>query len=322
MDRDDAVILSISALALAALGAAAATLESAVTLGAGEGGGSVGSGPVDGSGRGTGPSPLLPGEITGEFAPVCFPILREPLVVAAIGLVFVGLFTYIYRDNRDAFSAFVVCGVVAIPTAIVWALLAFCGAPLGSTTRMDDLGISSPSETTNETRIPLFGGGSGEASGAAVSAPTLAVFVLVGIALLGALAVVLATRGDDEDDVEGPEPPASAEADIAAVARAAGTAADRIAADAPVDNEVFRAWGEMTDALELESPETTTPAAFEAAAVEVGMAPDDVEELRRLFEEVRYGGEAPSAERERRAMSALRRIEAEYGALNASEEER
>jgi hypothetical protein len=128
-------------------------------------------------------------------------------------------------------------------------------------------------------------------------------------------------RGDDTVGPDAAEPAPVTDPDVAAVARAAGRAADRIAGDAAVDNEVFRAWAAMTDALDLESPETVTPAAFEAAAVDAGMTPDDVAELRRLFEEVRYGGQSPSDERERQAVSALRRIEDEYGDLDANAED-
>lgn len=322
MDRDNAVTVFIGFLSIVALGAAAATLDTAVTLGGGDSGSGFGSGSVEGHGSGAGPGPLLPGDFAGEVGPFCFPILREPLVIAAIGLVFAGLFTYIYRDTRDAFSASVVCGVAAIPTGIVWSLLAFCGRPLGDATSDSDIGFTAPSEPANETRIPLLGGGSGEASGTAISAPTVVVFVLIGIALLGAIAVLLASRGDDDAEVDLPDVPETAEPDVTAVARAAGRAADRIAADVPIDNEVFRAWAAMTDALEIESPETTTPAAFEEAAVDAGMKPDDVAELRRLFEETRYGDEAPTHDREQQAVSALRRIEDEYGELDTDPEGR
>jgi hypothetical protein len=43
------------------------------------------------------------------------------------------------------------------------------------------------------------------------------------------------------------------------------------------------------------------------------MAPDDVRELTRLFERVRYGGESATAAREERAVQVLRRIESTYG---------
>lgn len=326
VNRDTAFTLAVALLAIVAFGTAAATLDTAVDLGGGDGGSGFGSGTADdGAASGPGAGPLIPSDFSGEIGPICYPVLQEPFVIAAIGLVFVGIFTYIYRDSRDYFSAFVVCGVVAIPVGIVWTLLAFCGDPLDSSSSdSEELGLPVSSDAGNETRFPLLGGGgAGEASGTAISSPTVVVFVLIGIALLGAVAVVLASRGDD-DRRNLPEPPRPADtaADVRAVAHAAGRAADRIATDVAVDNEVFRAWAAMTDALDLESPETTTPAAFEQAAVDAGMEPEDVAELRRLFEEVRYGEQKPSEDRERRAMAALRRVEREYGDLGSNTGER
>lgn len=322
MDRDTVFTLCIAALAIVALGAAAATLETAVNLGGGEGGSAIGSGSVDDStGRGPGAGPLPPGGLAGEFDPVCFPILRGPLALSIMGLAFLGGFALVYRYLQEPFSSIVVSGVLAMPVVGLWILLAFCGRRPSPTTVDSEPGI--PSTGTNETLIPfLSGGGAGEATGTVVSAPSVVVLVLAGLALVGTGLVFLAGRGDDTVGTDAPDPDPTAAPDVAAVARAAGRAADRIADDAAVDNEVFRAWAAMTDALDLESPETVTPAAFEAAAVDAGMAPDDVAELRRLFEAVRYGGQTPSDERERRAMSALRRIEAEYGDLDVNAEDR
>jgi hypothetical protein len=69
----------------------------------------------------------------------------------------------------------------------------------------------------------------------------------------------------------------------------------------------------MTAQLDVEGPESTTPREFQAAAVEAGMGPEDVRELTHLFEDVRYGGYSPTADREQRALAVLRRIEEKYG---------
>jgi hypothetical protein len=134
---------------------------------------------------------------------------------------------------------------------------------------------------------------------------------LIGMAMLGAVvALAMSTRSSDvaeavEEEEDDPE--------MSAFARAAGRAADRIEhADAAVDNAVYRAWREMTALVAVDDPETTTPGEFAAAAVEVGMDETDVDELTRLFEEVRYG-EADPETREDQAVSVFRRIEAEYG---------
>jgi hypothetical protein len=97
----------------------------------------------------------------------------------------------------------------------------------------------------------------------------------------------------------------------AAVADAAGRAADRLLADtdASVENEVYRAWREMTHALEVDAPASSTPGEFAEAAVAVGLDPTDVQTLTDLFEEVRYGGAAVTDERREAVARALEGIE-------------
>jgi hypothetical protein len=100
--------------------------------------------------------------------------------------------------------------------------------------------------------------------------------------------------------------------DLEAVGEAAGAAADRIETQADVTNEVYRAWAEMTRHLDIPHPDTTAPDEFAEAAVEAGMAAEDVETLTELFQDVRYGGADPDARAEE-AVAALRRIERTYG---------
>lgn len=136
----------------------------------------------------------------------------------------------------------------------------------------------------------------------------LAVTILIGGVVVSQL--VGGSERDDGMDVSG-------ELDESvAVGRAAGRAADRID-ETTLSNGVFRAWREMTAALDVDDPESTTPAEFADAAVESGMARDDVETLTDLFRDVRYGGVQPTAERERQARETLRHIEETYG-TNAS----
>ncbi|MFB6219563.1 MAG: DUF4129 domain-containing protein, partial [Halobacteriaceae archaeon] len=87
---------------------------------------------------------------------------------------------------------------------------------------------------------------------------------------------------------------------------------DRIEARADTDNEVYRAWQEMATLVGGDRPETSTPGEFADDAVAAGMDPADVEELTRLFEEVRYGDAPPTDEREQRAVRTLRAIEDAY----------
>jgi hypothetical protein len=98
---------------------------------------------------------------------------------------------------------------------------------------------------------------------------------------------------------------------LSGVAEVAGEAADRIEGNVgDVENEVFRAWKRMTQHVDVPDPKTSTPADFAREARTTGLAMEDVTTLTDLFRAIRYGGEAPTEERERRAIEALRHIEA------------
>lgn len=133
---------------------------------------------------------------------------------------------------------------------------------------------------------------------------------LFGLSLLG-LVFLFYTYTDDE------VPPVDEEDEledtsVEELGRAAGAAADRLEErNADVDNEVYRAWSEMTDLLEVPDPETSTPGSFASAAITAGIESEYVTELTRLFEEVRYGHKDPSA-REAHALEIFRQIESEY----------
>jgi hypothetical protein len=139
------------------------------------------------------------------------------------------------------------------------------------------------------------------------------------VVILG-LILVLRRYGlrSDEESEDGDGDESESDEETAALGAIAGQAADRIedgSADggSGADNEVYRAWAEMTAQLDIETGETTTPREFERQAAAAGMAPDDVRELTALFETVRYGGESVTEDREQRAVSVLRRIESTYG---------
>ena len=100
--------------------------------------------------------------------------------------------------------------------------------------------------------------------------------------------------------------------DTTDIADAAGRAADRIEATTDFDNEVYRAWDEMTAMLDVREPKTCTPGEFAAAAIAIGMKQADVDELTRLFEDVRYGENRATETTEQQALDILRRIERTY----------
>jgi hypothetical protein len=147
------------------------------------------------------------------------------------------------------------------------------------------------------------------------------VLALIAFASVAVLGVLLLSTRRGGDAVEGPQDDDEEETeegdDTTALGSIAGRAADRIEADDSGDraatNEVYRAWREMTAALDPDDAETVTPREFQHHAIAAGMSPDDVRELTRLFEQVRYGGEPVTADREERAVRVLRRIESTYG---------
>lgn len=134
--------------------------------------------------------------------------------------------------------------------------------------------------------------------------------LIAGVLVVGIVAVValIALSGDDPDPDSPEESDPSDDAAVAAVRQAAERANDRLAAGAALDNAIFRAWREMTDALEVGDPETTTPGEFAARARAAGMDPEAVDDLTGLFADVRYGDRPVTDERERRAREILETI--------------
>jgi hypothetical protein len=192
---------------------------------------------------------------------------------------------------------------------LVLLLTAGCGIEFqgGNATPMNITSGSGPGEGEGSS-APL-GTGSGDVTDPAL--PTVLVVLVLGVAAVAVVGLYL--YSDTEDDDEAPDEEAeTAVQQRQAIGRAAGRAADRIEGDVDVENEVYRAWREMTEHLDVDRPESSTPAEFADAAVDAGMSGSDVGELTRLFEEVRYGGATPTENREQRAVDALRRVEDEH----------
>lgn len=248
----------------------------------------------------------------------CFPVLATSGAKLAILVGFLAVAGAIYWLTRSIIPVVAAVVTLAVPTALIHAMLTACVSSNSST----PIGAILPSGNASSLLPPGGGGASG--SGQAVTTPTVVFSMVVLLALFGVIGMLLLSTGDDETE----EPVASesdeSEPDVAAIGQAAGEAADRIEQEADLENEVYRAWAEMTESLDVARPESSTPAEFAAAAVDAGMDSEDVNELTDLFEEVRYGGADPTEERERRAIDALRRIESTYadrsnGARTASE---
>lgn len=298
VDRDDALAAGLIATTVLLLGAVAATIDDVVggrsdvsldvdprSGGVSQPNGSLANGSFGAQGLG--------GQGGSIDLVICIDALTTAPailgIVAGVGLVLYG----VYRRYNAATTLLTGTGVVPL----VWGLYFFLTNCLGT-------GTGGPMR---------LGGSSVVSSDGGLGAPVLPPAILAGLFGVVVIAglVVLATtiRGSGEStgaDVE-PDEPATAD-----VARTAGQAADRIeTANVPADNAVYRAWYEMTELLDVESPETTVPEDFAGAAIGIGLDRDHVEELTDLFRDVRYGGERPDR-REDRAVEVLRRIERSY----------
>lgn len=287
-------------IGIVAIAMAAATLPETVEFG---GTGSSGWGTGDGSG--SGPEPVEPEDpaTTGSI-----PAFLEYLVFALVVLVGLVLAWYLVFHRRKlakllALTLFLGTFFVAL----AWILFEYADPRLLA----ELMGAVEPPAESNETG---GGGAPGENGGDVRPMPVEALVVL--LAVLTAIfsgAIVLSGREHSPDDLG--DRSTVVEDETSALGAAAGRAADRIESTddtTSVDNEVYRAWLEMTGHLEVDRPETSTPGEFTTAAVDAGLSREDVEELTRLFEAVRYGGTETTPEMERRAVTILRRIESTY----------
>ena len=309
--RDTLAAVLLALLAVVALGVAAATLDSAVSLGGGGFGGAGDGGGTGGEGGDVGMSPTPSGGSVISLPPVCYEFLREPPALLAFAAALLALSAFFYRDTGSALATGIVVGALGAPVAVLGWLLSTC-RPAGDGFEFA-LGLVGPGEGGI---LPEGGGGGGLGSGeGAASTPELLFALVVVAALVASVLVLLGAAGDDEP---GPDEAAAGsddepdEPDLRAVGRVAGEAAERIERS-DADNEVYRAWRDMTEALDVDRPASSTPAEFAAAAVDAGVDEEPVEDLTAVFERVRYGGEEATAERERRAAAALRRIEERHG---------
>jgi len=268
---------ALVALAVLALGATAATVDS---LDSASGGDREPQTPAEPQGTAT---PVDDDDDRGGGTDIGCPGPLDSTLGLVLGLAAVGLFGVVaYRLVGSVLPALVVA-----PPVVLW-LVTSCG-------------------TIPPVAGSLFG---------AVGAVFEASMLLVGVALLALVgAVVLFLVKPDfgsftADELTAEDPPGGT--DLSGVGDAAGAAADRIETQADVSNEVYRAWVEMTDHLEVANPDATTAEEFAAVAVDAGMASDDVERLTDLFRDVRYGGADPDTRAEE-AVATLRRIERTYG---------
>lgn len=303
--------VALAALCVLALALGAATLNDTTTL---RGGGAPGSA-ADSSERewsfqfGSSNTSAPPGIDIGGTRLLCIEFLTTSTfyALAFIGLLVLG--AVLYRKG-GLLLAVTGIGVLATPGFVLWALLTRCSPREPPRTAGD---VSSNASASGG----LLGGPSSgvvPTAGTPDLSQTILAFAAIIVVFL-ALFMIRATAADEGDDHtpdadEEEVPPES----LAGIAGVAGEAADRIeAAGTGTENEVYRAWREMTRFLDVPNPRTATPAEFREAAQSAGMADRHVSALTDLFRDVRYGGADATTDREQAAVDALRQIERAYG---------
>lgn len=290
MDRDTLLAAIAALLGVGAVGIAAASLEERREERVGFGG-DGGAGLPGGSGE----------PAAGPVNGLEVPYLMEAMMVLLSLVLLLGV-VYLVLNYR----AYLPILLAAVGVVALVALL----AALVSTGAITDGGSDRFAE--NETVPGVTGGGLGEPSEARWL-PALVLLGVFGVVLLAAIALGLR---DDDEATEAPSPTGTAAADPdlgSDLAAVAGRVANRLENPNPYENEVYRAWVEMTDLLDVANRETATPREFAREAVGAGMDPADVRDLTQLFEEVRYGDQPVTGEREEGAAALFRRIEERYG---------
>lgn len=300
-------MILVSFVCVAAIGMTAATLDSANPAGA-SGGDPImdpptpreAIGPGNTTGGGSGGATNSSVGSSYQSLTTCVEFLSSTLGTMLVigGVLAISLLIYVRFNGALAlFTGW----TVFPPIMLVYFLFTDCGGGGDVFTSAGAVGLSA----------------SGKSLVGVSDVPSWMLIVPIGLVVVGAAALVYRSAGRDEAVIVEDE---SAEDDVEldGFAEAAGRAADRIEEhNEGVDNAVYQAWVEMTDLLDVESPETYSAGEFATAAVELGMAEDDVEELTRLFNEVRYGDRDVET-REEQAVSVLRNIEAAYSEAVAS----
>ncbi len=300
MDRRTLTVLAVVALGVVALGLSAATLTTPEEEPGGSGQ----------SSESRDPPPETRPDAEGSNLPATG--LLGTLLLVVGGLALLASLVYMAVYDRRRLAEFLGILVVILVIGLLAQSLGFQPADSSVTGGGSPGEGNSPGEGGESE--PGTGAGSGRADDStAVAVPAL----LLGVVFLVLLVVSYLLVDRTVAGSEPAETPETEPQEPTALGEIAGRAADRIEAGGDqttaADNEVYRAWQEMTARLDVEQGETTTPREFETRATDAGMAADDVRELRRLFEEVRYGGESPTDDRERRAVTVLRQVESRYG---------
>ncbi len=312
MNRRTLLSLTLAILCIVALGLGAATLTSTTDSGAtgfGNGDGTIGSGDDEQTDSEPDADERERGEPVDET--------REEACIAGYNVTELTMFLFLFAfsvsmvvfiQQRSLIPAMITFPILAVSlwfaSIIVFTFMG-CAAPgaeiaaenidrmpLGDVTEEENSGESEEESAPLSVRFGMFG---------------LLAVIITGLLLLG---LYIKRRDSDSvpDDPEigrgVPEPE-----ELGAVA---GSTADELEDEADFENAIYQAWKEMTDILDVDSPETSTPREFADEALAAGLTETDVTELTALFESVRYGTVDPTPEQEQRAIDTLRRIETTY----------
>lgn len=293
MQRSTVLALIVATLCLFAVAIAAAAIAEP---------------PIDATGIGGGTG----GENGGFFVPAdpvdhsidgIFPAWMGDLVAIVTAVLLVlGLIAIIrhWRDYLPTAVAFMlIIGAVMLLLALVMQRLE----------RGEDIGLSLRGDTSTIG----FGNGAAISNGgelmiAVIIAATIASILLVGAVMMGS------GRSSSDIPRENQSQAQPTNSDSAAeIGRIAGEVANRFDSESSMENDIFRAWKQMSDLVSRGAPTSKTAGEFATAAIEGGMDPGDVSALTRMFEDVRYGTMPVTPEREHTAIQIFRRIERKYG---------
>jgi len=308
VDRRTARTVALALFCVVALVVAAATLPSMQSGGSGGDGGFSGGDGGDGDTEFQGGEMNRSGGSSGELSTICVESLRSPAGAGAVVLAAIGAAYLVRRRFGRGVALVSALGLLPIVLLLVLVLTGGC---TGGGSAVPTGGEFNATPGGGSGDGPFGGGSDGDVPTTAV--PSLALLSVLLLAVGGAIAALFYSDNDGRTSEEESDGRSDDEERRSELGRAAGRAADRIEDSEDFENEVYRAWREMADALPIDRPASSTPGEFAAAARDVGVDDDDVAELTELFEAVRYGGREATSDREERAVAALRRIEAAYG---------
>jgi hypothetical protein len=202
-------------------------------------------------------------------------------------------------------------------------VIAIAASSLDSAPIESGFGIDENPATGSSVRDPGSGTGAGGGSGSgrggsgliegtasserragtdSGSIPFLVLIAVVSVLATGSIALIVwATGGNTTTSVTAESSPTDPSAD----AIDSGTHEPSVGQPA---NEVYRAWWEMVQQLDVPRSQSRSPAEFATAAIDAGMDPEMVAELTALFRSVRYGNAEITDDIERRALTTIAHI--------------